>query len=42
MNYPTAKTVSEHWQNLAETDTPVGRSLRQAMEIAKMTVLPHP
>jgi len=35
MNYPTAKTVSEHWQNLAETDTPVGRSLRQAMEIAK-------
>src|SRR3990170_3648882 len=26
MNYPTAKTVSEHWQNLAETDTPVGRS----------------
>lgn len=35
MNYPTAKTVSEHWQTLAETDTPVGRSLRQAMEFAK-------
>jgi nucleotide-binding universal stress UspA family protein len=35
MNYPTAKTVSTHWQNLAETDTPVGRSLRQALEIAK-------
>ncbi len=35
MKYPTAKTVSEHWQTLVDTDTPVGRSLRQAMEIAK-------
>ncbi|MDP2778220.1 MAG: universal stress protein, partial [Anaerolineales bacterium] len=35
MNYPTAKTESEHWQNLTETNTPVGRSLRLAMEIAK-------
>lgn len=35
MKYPTAKTVSENWQHLADTDTPVGRSLRQAMEIAK-------
>ena len=35
MNYPTAKTVSSHWQNLTETDTPVGRSLRQALEVAK-------
>ena len=35
LNYPTARTVSEHWQNLAMTDTPVGRSLRQALEIAK-------
>lgn len=35
LNYPTARTVSEHWQNLTETDTPVGRSLRQALEIAK-------
>ncbi|MBE0682918.1 MAG: universal stress protein [Anaerolineales bacterium] len=35
MNYPTAKTVSENWQHLADTNTPVGRSLRQAMEIAK-------
>lgn len=35
MNYPTAKTISENWQTLAETDTPVGRSLRQALEIAK-------
>ncbi len=35
MNYPTARTVSENWRNLAETDTPIGRSLRQALEIAK-------
>lgn len=35
MNYPTARTVSENWQNLQETDTPIGRSLRQALTIAK-------
>jgi nucleotide-binding universal stress UspA family protein len=35
LNYPTAKTVSSHWQNLTETDTPVGRSLRQGLEVAK-------
>jgi nucleotide-binding universal stress UspA family protein len=35
MNYPTAKTVSTHWQHLADTNTPVGRSLRQALEVAK-------
>ena len=35
MNYPTARTVSTHWQNLTETDTPVGRSLRQALDVAK-------
>ena len=35
LNYPTARIVSENWQNLTETDTPVGRSLRQALEIAK-------
>jgi nucleotide-binding universal stress UspA family protein len=35
MNYPTAQTVSKNWQNLKETDTPIGRSLRQALEIAK-------
>jgi len=34
MNYPTAKTVSENWQHLTETDTPVGRSLRKALEVA--------
>jgi nucleotide-binding universal stress UspA family protein len=35
LDYPTTRTVSKNWQNLAETDTPVGRSLRQALEIAK-------
>jgi nucleotide-binding universal stress UspA family protein len=35
LDYPTARTVSRNWQNLAETDTPIGRSLRQALEIAK-------
>jgi nucleotide-binding universal stress UspA family protein len=34
LDYPTAKTVSENWQRLTETDTPIGRSLRQALEIA--------
>ncbi len=35
LDYPTARTVRAHWQNLAETTTPVGRSLRQALSIAK-------
>ncbi len=35
LDYPTARTVSKNWQNLAETDTPIGQSLRQALEIAK-------
>jgi nucleotide-binding universal stress UspA family protein len=35
LDYPTARTISRNWQNLTETDTPVGRSLRQALEIAK-------
>lgn len=34
LNYPTAKIVSDHWQNLTETDTPVGRSLRLALKTA--------
>jgi nucleotide-binding universal stress UspA family protein len=33
--YPTARVERDHWQHLIETDTPVGRSLRGAMEIAK-------
>jgi nucleotide-binding universal stress UspA family protein len=35
LNYPTANTISAHWQNLVETDTPVGQSLRQALNVAK-------
>lgn len=35
LKYPTAQIVSKNWQHLADTDTPVGRSLRQALEHAK-------
>lgn len=34
-DYPTAKEMNEHWQTLTETDTPVGRSLRNSLENAK-------
>lgn len=34
LNYPTAQTVSQNWEHLSETDTPVGRSLRQSLENA--------
>jgi nucleotide-binding universal stress UspA family protein len=39
LNYPTAKTVGANWQHLADTNTPVGRSLRQALEVAKNNAL---
>lgn len=35
LNYPTAKTVSEHWATITDTDTPIGRSLREALNVAK-------
>jgi nucleotide-binding universal stress UspA family protein len=35
LNYPSAREVREHWQTLAETDTPSGRSLRLGLEIAR-------
>lgn len=35
LNYPTAQTVSRNWQHLTETDTPIGRSLRQSLENAR-------
>lgn len=35
LDYPTAKIVNENWQRLAETDTPVGRSLRESLENAR-------
>ncbi|MDD2920968.1 MAG: universal stress protein [Anaerolineales bacterium] len=34
-DYPTARAMTENLANLANTDTPVGRSLRQALRIAK-------
>jgi nucleotide-binding universal stress UspA family protein len=35
LDYPTARIVNQNWQNLAETDTPIGQSLRQALDAAK-------
>ncbi|MFN8411156.1 MAG: universal stress protein [Anaerolineales bacterium] len=35
LDYPTARTVRENWQSLTETNTPIGKSLRQALEIAQ-------
>lgn len=35
LDYPTARIVRDNWQTLADTPTPVGRSLRQALQIAK-------
>ena len=35
LEYPTVKAVRENAEHLADTDTPVGRSLRQALTIAK-------
>jgi nucleotide-binding universal stress UspA family protein len=35
LEYPTSKAIREHWQTPEETDTPIGRSLRQGLDIAK-------
>jgi nucleotide-binding universal stress UspA family protein len=35
LDYPTARTVSENWEHLADTNTPIGRSLRQALDVAR-------
>lgn len=35
LDYPLAREVHAHWQTLLETDTPQGRSLRQALEEAQ-------
>lgn len=35
LDYPTAKTVQNHWENLQETDTPIGRRIRQALNAAR-------
>jgi nucleotide-binding universal stress UspA family protein len=35
LDYPTARAVRDNWKTLAKTDTPIGRSLRQGMDIAQ-------
>lgn len=40
LNYPTAAAVSRNWQHLVDTDTPVGRSLRQSFENARAANVP--
>ena len=35
LDYPTSRAIRDHWQTPEDTDTPIGRSLRQALEIAK-------
>jgi len=39
LDYPTARAEREGWEHLADTNTPVGRSLRQAMETANQNGL---
>jgi len=35
LNYPTATAVNRNWQNVIESDTPIGRNLKQSLEHAK-------
>ena len=35
LDYPTARIMRSEWQHLVETNTPVGRSLRRAIETAQ-------
>lgn len=35
LEYPTSKAIREHWQTPEKTDTPIGKSLRKALDIAK-------
>ena len=35
LDYPTARAMRDNWQNVMETDTPPGRSLREAMKVTK-------
>ena len=39
LDYPTARAVREHWQDLVNTDTLPGRNLRQALETAQIAGL---
>jgi nucleotide-binding universal stress UspA family protein len=35
LDYPTARAIRENWRHPEETDTPIGQSLRQALEAAR-------
>jgi nucleotide-binding universal stress UspA family protein len=35
LDYPTAKAIRENWQHPDQTDTPIGRSLRRALDLAQ-------
>lgn len=35
LDYPTSRAIRDNWQRPEETDTPIGRSLRQALEVAR-------
>jgi len=35
LDYPAARAVRDNWQTLAKTDTAIGRSLRQGLELAQ-------
>src|SRR5574342_563567 len=35
LDYPSARAASEHWQDLINTDTMLGRNLRKAVETAQ-------
>jgi nucleotide-binding universal stress UspA family protein len=39
LDYPTAREVQDHWQNILHTDTPQGRNLSQALAVAQDTGL---
>lgn len=40
LEYPLAKEVHRHWQNILETDTPQGRNLRLALSEAQEAQVP--
>jgi nucleotide-binding universal stress UspA family protein len=35
LDYPTAKAIRENWQHPEQTETPIGQSLRRALELAQ-------
>ena len=39
LDYPTARVASEHWKDLIDTDTILGRNLRKALDIVKIAGL---